>query len=404
MEKVFNVFETIMSLSGATDEEVQSCKELFRLGISDLTHEELIELLRPLSNAEWPLTKFFEVFADSIKRVSYTEINLDDFSLLRPSDLEFELKVLQKIVSSKATEITAFRINSGENLLFDPPKLEPQLWTEIIKLQKVEIICISKYKTSFRDLPEMCKSLPSLRKIKVMIDSSIPVPTEDNFAQEFSKVNSLWVDWSDWNEQVTNPLKTIKLTQLHNFRDLDTLTFFDLTSPKNLDLFLNSVGQKLIVLNLYYTSVTQMKISLNLIQRSCPILESLDIGLAGVDDSNSLASFKSLLELKISFIPQISKNVRLSNLLAAPKLKIVLLRRFQVSRQELKQTISSIKNKIFLKNIKYIHLELEATDMSWRMREMMENEGNRFKAAVRNLNKNDEEKIKVEFTTEAINF
>ncbi|CAB3375034.1 Hypothetical predicted protein [Cloeon dipterum] len=152
-----------------------------------VSQEVLLNFLRKCSSKmDWSETS--EILSSLIDGLMDVKINLNDFSEMYPSESDYELKVLQLFASRKATQISFLEIknavNPSEN---NPPQIESQMWTEITKFKNVKNLSINKHQFLLKDLMEMCKNMPSLNEIEVVIDCESELRIDDpQFIQEFS--------------------------------------------------------------------------------------------------------------------------------------------------------------------------------------------------------------------------
>ncbi|CAB3375050.1 Hypothetical predicted protein [Cloeon dipterum] len=152
-----------------------------------LSQKVLLDFLRKFS-ATVESSKICGILSSFIDRVTDVRINLNYFSEIYPSESDYELKVLQLFASRKATQISFLEINDvvspSEN---NPPQIESQMWTEITKFKYLKYLSINKLQFLLNDLMEMCKNMPTLNEILVVIDCESEFPDDDpQFVQEFS--------------------------------------------------------------------------------------------------------------------------------------------------------------------------------------------------------------------------
>ncbi|CAB3375052.1 Hypothetical predicted protein [Cloeon dipterum] len=448
-----------------------------------VSQEVLLNFLRKCSSKmDWLETS--DILSSLIDGLRDVKINLNDFSEMYPSESDYELKVLQLFASRKATQISFLEIenavNPSEN---NPPQIESQMWTEIAKFKNVKNLSINKHQFLLKDLMEMCKNMPSLNEIQVMIDCDSEFPDNDpQFIQEFSNsfdkikefvfappgralksikamsfsgkftrfgikhlpnlkwiatiglygdmskacqekdqtsgmqymhlnaiylaefaskfekfpsVLTLMVNWSELNDTCEDSkFDKKKLKLLKKFKNLNDLCLTNLTSPEYLKVLLKNTGQHLKFLNLNYDAEHKMKINLKQIQETCPKVSTLEINVADVQESQSMDYFKSLKKLQIFYDTNSSEKVCLSNLLSPPNLKVVNLVGFQVTRQELKETTSKIKDETILTKVNMLKLYGQT---SGKLKDELKKEGKRLVSAVLRMRQIDNAAVTVEF-------
>ncbi|CAB3375047.1 Hypothetical predicted protein [Cloeon dipterum] len=454
-----------------------------------VSQEDVIDFLRKLS-VMIDSSKLYKMLFSVIDKFMANEININDFSEMYPFDTDYELKVLQLFASRKAKQISDFSIRKRALDCTAAPLIEPRMWTEITKLKNVQTLSINKRQFLLKDLMEMCKNMPSLNQIKVLIDSGSPLPMNDpNFAREFShsfdkikkflfvptgcyfedfllrfsgnltnfgikhlpnlnrilpigkncdmskgckemdktsqlehvRLSSIYLEEfaskfdqfpmvqslemrcnNEWNNaREDNKINKKKLELLKKFKKLNELRLTNLASPENLAVLLNNLGPQLELLDL--NTDHKMKINLKQIQKtcpllstleinvadvveeSCPLLPALDIAMADVEESQSMTSFTSLRYLQIVCDTNISEKVRLINLLSPPNLEMVYLRGFHVTRQELQETTSKIKDKTIFTKVNKLGLFLNG-ETSGKMKVALEIEGKRLTEYFLHLN------------------
>ncbi|CAB3375054.1 Hypothetical predicted protein [Cloeon dipterum] len=451
-----------------------------------VSQDVLLDFLRKLS-PKMVSSETLMILYILIDKATDVRINLNDFSEMYPSESDYELKVLQIFASRKATQISFLEIKNAiipsDN---NPPLMESQMWTEIAKFKNVKNLSINKYQFLLRDLMEMCKNMPNLNEIQVVIECDSEFPEDDpQFIQEFSNsfdkikefvfhapgramksleamsfsgkltkfgikhlpnlkwfatigfyidkslacqemdiscklqyfrlnaiyleefaskfdkfpsVEALVVSWTELNDVVSQDSKINKkkLNLLKKFKKLNDLCLCNLTSPEYLTVLLDNLGQKLKFLDINYDTDHKMKIDLNQIQETCPLLSNLTINVADFEESQSMDSFRSLKKLQIIFDTNSSEKVCLSNLLSPPNLEVVHLEGFQVTRQELQEMTLKIKDKTILTKVKKLGLFLN-WENSGEMKVALEKEGKRLVSAVLNMQQIDEENVTLEF-------
>ncbi|CAB3375055.1 Hypothetical predicted protein [Cloeon dipterum] len=433
-----------------------------------VSQEVLLNFLRKCSSKmDWLETS--DILSSLIDGLMDVKINLNDFSEMYPSESDYELKVLQLFASRKATQISILEINCVVNLSENiPPQIESQMWTEITKFKNVKNLSINKHQFLLKDLMEMCKNMPNLNEIQVVIDCDSEFPHDDpQFIQEFSNsfdkikefmfhspgqamkslealrfsgklakfgikhlpnlkwfatsgfyidkplawqemdlpselqylrlnaiyleelaskfdkfpsVAALVVNWTELNDVSKNSkINKKKLKLLKKFKYLNDLCLCNLTSPEYLTVLLDNLGPKLMCLDLYNDTEHNMTINLKQIQETCPLLSHLTITVADVEGSQSMVSFALLTHLRIICSTNSSEKVCLvSNLLSPPNLEVVHLEGFQVTRQELKETTSKIKDKAILTKVDRLKLFFKG-ETSAKMKVALEKEGKRLK-------------------------
>ncbi|CAB3375039.1 Hypothetical predicted protein [Cloeon dipterum] len=180
-----------------------------------------------------------------------------------------------------------------------------------------------------------------------------------SYAEKFPHVSALTLDWNKF--KFTDIRNKEKWDSLKKFKKLAHLKNSRLDSPECLQHVLSILGANLRILSFCFAYVNTMDIDFELIQENCPKLEKLDSIETFVDDRYSLGTFHSLLDLQITFKYFYTKEVKISNLLAAPNLKIAKLRGFRVSKDELKRTILLIKTKAILTKVEILSLTMDGS-------------------------------------------
>ncbi|CAB3375037.1 Hypothetical predicted protein [Cloeon dipterum] len=199
-------------------------------------------------------------------------------------------------------------------------------------------------------------------------------------AEKFPHVKVLTLEWNRGGVFII-PLDKEEWDSLKKFKKLTCLINFNMKNTKNLEFILID------------------PIDLKVIQEHCPKLAKLKISNTFVDDHYSLRSFASLLDLRITFRFDPCNYLILSNLLAAPNLKIVKLSGFRVNKDELKRTILLIKTKAILTKAENLSLMLDATmmyDEGKEVEKIEEKEFESFCTAVRML-RNGMVSVKIDF-------
>ncbi|CAB3375056.1 Hypothetical predicted protein [Cloeon dipterum] len=251
----------------------------------------------------------------------------------------------------------------------------------------------------FCDMSEGCKKMAQTSQLQhVQLDAMNLEEVALNF-DKFHSVRSLEFDWGERKVTDFDYTKSKKkLSSLKGFKSLTHLKFVDLSSIDYLTRILSFVGSSLIDLRLDYTPDNSkiMVVDLKLIQSKCPKLKHLEITETGVDDSEPMASFKSLRELEIAFKSDLRNKVKLSNILHAPNLEKVRLSGILVTKEEMQLIVRLIRKKAILTRIKSLILTLDGNQRA-EMKQIIENEGRSFLRAVSTARKIKEENIKFDF-------
>ncbi|CAB3375041.1 Hypothetical predicted protein [Cloeon dipterum] len=457
------------------------------LASNEIPFEDFIQYLRTLATqvTSSNVLDILSSFLDTPFVGFFAGMNLQEFSNLYPTEPKFLLKVLSLITSPKHAEnifdliITATdELNCGTSL----PKMDWEMRSEFTKMTNLNSINIDKYYFTLEDLMAMCKNLPALRLIKVVIAAMSRLAIENpNFAQifndrfsnleefvysltvtadggnflrdfaffrkftnfcikhlpkarevrcediifdmteaceemdrtslieylelypynldrvasnaqKFPHVLSLTLDWNRFEvpliKERWGSLKKWNLIRLKNH---------DLCSEEYFELILSTFGANLNILYFGCSFGNPLDIDFKLIQENCPKLENLQLVNTGVNDGYSLGTFDSLLDLKITFQSDVRKEVKLTNLLAAPNLQIVELSGFRVSLFEMKWTILLIKTKSILKKVESLSLTLDGS-IDARLKNSIKLEFEYFKNAMLSLRDDgDEAIVKLDF-------
>ncbi|CAB3375059.1 Hypothetical predicted protein [Cloeon dipterum] len=313
-----------------------------------------------------------------LTNLSHIRVKIDSESPLPTDDQEFA----QEFSKSLRHIRNIFYFLPGKNGNREVERFFKTLTTFSIKrlpnayrIDTLELLC---------DMSQACGDMEETSQLRQLVLNAIHLQTVASNCQKFPSITSLEMNWDEWNRtQVNDPLKRMELAHPLEFPALTCLTFHELVSADNLELVLRSIGQKLSLLYFHFQTKHAMNVDLNLIQKLCPKLKCIGIKMGGVEASQSLYTFSSLRELDITFKPGMSKELHLTNILAAQNLTTVRLRGLQITVQELKDLISSIQNTNLLENVEFIALELDGGNMNREMRDLMKSEGECFKAAVR---------------------
>ncbi|CAB3375046.1 Hypothetical predicted protein [Cloeon dipterum] len=243
-----------------------------------------------------------------------------------------------------------------------------------------------------------CKEMDKISQLEHVRLKAIHLEEFSSKFDKFPSVQSLVVNWNEWNDNSEDSkINKKKLKLLKKFKNLNELCLTNLASPEHLKVLLNNLGPQLELLDLTYNTDHKMKINLKEIQKTCPLLSTLEINVADVvEESQSMDSFRSLKKLQIIFDTNSSDKVCLSTLLSPPNLEMVHLSGFQVTRKELQETTSKIKGKAILTKIKKLGLFLN-WKTSAEMKEALEKEGKRLVHAVLNMNMRQIDKKAVTF-------
>ncbi|CAB3375028.1 Hypothetical predicted protein [Cloeon dipterum] len=176
------------------------------------------------------------------------------------------------------------------------------------------------------DMTKACEEMKQTSRIEHLQLNPNGLSSLADNAEKFPHVTSVSLDWKKC------PLLNIarmNLEPLEKFTKLTHLENYDLNCDLDAFTILFKIGANLESLYFGYTQEIKLDIDLGIIKRYCPKLVTLEIIGYGVEDSFSLESFTSLLDLQIKFKFDSSKDLKLSNLLAAPNLKIVKLSGFR---------------------------------------------------------------------------
>ncbi|CAB3375030.1 Hypothetical predicted protein [Cloeon dipterum] len=305
-----------MRLSGIPSE---LCKNYATLVKSKkFTYKNIKWYLLKLTACGVDSSKTLEVLKDLFDRITITKIRFNEVFTLYPLVPDFVFKVLQLITSTYSTSLSSFTIySSDENDLESVPKLGEAMWREIAKLQNLRQLIINKFYITIGDLMKMCRNMPQLEIIILVIDaeSHLPIDNEEfanQFSHNFGRIQEFWfdltqreddseVDWSpddlinfsikhlpelafigskNWKSNMsaacieinfTSKLKRLELTAFNleevakNFDKFPSLTsliiMFDLAKDRNYDHplskelknFLNVFGRNLKRLVIDYT-------------------------------------------------------------------------------------------------------------------------------------------------------
>ncbi|CAB3375029.1 Hypothetical predicted protein [Cloeon dipterum] len=223
----------------------------------------------------------------------------------------------------------------------------------------------------FIDMSQSCIEMKKESKLKELKMCASKLEEAARNFDKFPSVTRLEILYPDEKDDPDDrPLSEELMKSLEKFTKLTVLGFDSLMSTVKMVNFLSVSGGKLEHLIFEYSNDNPMIIDLNLIRDMCPKLQILDLHMTDVVLCDSMASFTSLRELEIDFF-SVSRTVQLSKLLEPPNLQTVRLSGVQMTRKELKNTISSIEAKKILTQIKSLNLHF-TDDVAPRMKKAME--------------------------------
>ncbi|CAB3375043.1 Hypothetical predicted protein [Cloeon dipterum] len=349
-----------VSIKGQSEENLDQCYDL--VASKEIPFEDFLPFLRALA-ARVQSSKTFDVLSKLLNRGFYgflTGMNLEEFSNLYPLEEGFLLNVLRLFTDRKyAISIHALNIYVTEGMAeCTSPRCEEM--EETSQLENLQLNPLHLDLVAFN-------------------------------ADKFPNVVSLTLDWRKilYGTQLSNLKWSSSLKQFPKLNDLKN---FGLNSRVYLTYILDILGPNLRILHFEYG----LKIDFKDIHQHCPNLEKLEIVGNSVDDSNSIEYFDSLHDLRIKFSSDSSKELNLTNLLAAPNIKTVKLSGFQVNKHEMKKTIVMIKNEQILTQVETLTLTLDGR-MPAKTKRAIQSEYNRFFIAVQNGQQRDFS-FKLDFT------
>ncbi|CAB3375036.1 Hypothetical predicted protein [Cloeon dipterum] len=341
----------------------------------DLTHNDVMQFLHKLAahmDSSNTLIDFMSLIFSKLVLVS--KMNLEEFSDLYPSDPDFLLKVLPLIPLKEAQKILELKIFATDGKLCSSPlNMKQEMLTEFTKMKNLNSIEIDKYYFNLKDLVEMSRNWPALRTVKHL-----------QKLREIRCVNTIFNMTKACEEmERTSQLQSLQLIP----HDLDKVAY------SSAEKFPDVVSVTLD----WHRVFSKIAIDLKVIQENCPKLEKLGIINTDVENSFSLESFTSLLDLHIHFKSGCCKEVELSKLLAAPKLQIVKLIGIRVSRKELRDTIDLIKSKRILTEVNSVILTMNA-NINPVMKKALKKEIDSFATAVRSGRQKSEIDVQLNFS------